>query len=484
MVDITKEVETTPPTRAKANPSVVGGQLYYEKNGNNHTTTLLTWPISKYEAAVVDLQMAKFIAIILHGQGYHMTQEFLDAIVESALIYFNKLADSLKTFTELQRRTIPSVNDLKYSFEVCGMDFNRLYLQYVRNQKIYRLYSRKLSRINQETEDIVTKWNHSSYDPSSEVFFDSQDYEITELVPKEVSKPQYVPKYLPEFPPDYTYQNTARYIEPLKDMEKLRLRLVEESRLTEKSLYNIIDDEKSEWRKAIDLNDNYGNEEPLSDSPSPRFEAYKPPELPEYAEDEDEQPTVKPKVIDKKFDFIEYAQKRKLIKNRREQEIETRKKKRQQNIFMKAEKYFSPYAQLEITNDVRKEFDDILRNELSKVINAVRIGEEKQKVDIEIAIKEKARRLEEQRKERETINFGFEFNENSHFGSDSDSDDIDEKQVVFATDGIQEDVAIISNGNGTAMNGAQLHNAENVSLHSSDISDMEMELKEVIETQN
>ena len=66
------------------------------------------------------------------------------------------------------------------------------------------------------------------------------------------NKPRYIPSYLPDLPPDYTYQSTPEYNKPLTDLKELRIRLVQESRMTEDSLYKLIENDEIEWRKKFE----------------------------------------------------------------------------------------------------------------------------------------------------------------------------------------------------------------------------------------
>lgn len=399
-----------------------------------------TIPVTEtFQRTPIDLQFLKIIAIVLKAQGYHVTNEFLTELNEMALLYFSELIDDLKTFAELQRRTVPTVSDVENAFKCKNVDYNYMYLQHVRNKKIYSKYHKEIDSVNNQTSDTIRNLQHITFDPSSEVFFNDEEYEIAELVPRETKKPSYIPNYFPDLPPDYTYQNTARYIEPLKDMEKLRLRLVEESRLTEQSLYTIIGDNEDEWKKNLEESSEDEsllslNELPMIASPIQRFDAFKPPELPEYAEDEDEiKIEEKPVVIDKTFDFVAYAAKRKRIRDRKEQEIIDRRNKRANNIFMKAEKYFSPYGSQAITGEIRQFFKDNLNHELSNVIRSIKNDTIKQKETIQRLLTEKEVQEKEREKERETIEFGFNFGDEKVIDSDSDGE-VNAEDIVFATD--------------------------------------------------
>ncbi|CAH6720914.1 hypothetical protein CLIB1444_04S10770 [[Candida] jaroonii] len=413
-----------------------------------------TIPVSEtFKRTPIDLQFLKIIAIVLRAQGYHVTNDFLTELNEMALKYFSDLIDDLKTFTELQRRTVPTVSDVQNAFKYKQIDYNGMYLQHVRNKKIYSKYQKEINSVNHQTSTTINNLQNITFDAESEVFFNEEEYEIAELVPRDTKKPSYIPNYFPDLPPDYTYQNTARYIEPLKDMEKLRLRLVEESRLTEQSLYTIIGDNEDEWKKNIEIEISEDEsllsltELPMIASPIQRFDAFKPPELPEYAEDEDEETKVeeKPVVIDKSFDFVAYANKRKIIRDRKEQEIIDRRNKRGKNVFMKAEKYFSPYATQAITGEIRQFFKDNLNHELGTVIRAIKADTVKQKETIERLISEKEVQEKEREKERETIEFGFNFGDEKVIDSDSDGE-VNDEDIVFATDQRETDVANEING--------------------------------------
>ncbi|EGV64830.1 hypothetical protein PSN45_005176 [Yamadazyma tenuis] len=446
-----KESTSSPaPTHSSASASgstVPAGDTLGQRRRmlNDETLQLLNNPVSHYARTPMDFQVAKLIGIILETQGFSVSAEFLDELTDLALIYLHQTVDGIKKFTEIQRRTKPSLNDIRYSFNLRDIDYSDLYRSGLVGKKVYNLSKVHIDAVNQESLQKLVSLQQVSFEPESEPFFMNQTYEITSLVPRHVAKPNYIPSYFPDFPPDYTFQNTANYRDTLTDMEKLRVKLVQESRLTEKSLYNLIEEDvkyDTPMSEDTELDSIMSSE---METPGPRFEEHKPPELPEYADDADDNPDgiiqaeakKQPVASEKPFDVLAYAQKRLEIKARRSQEIEQTRKKRAANIYLQAETYYSPYGTESITLEKQKEFDGLIEKDLHLAMVSVKAGMENQKLHIQEILAERAK-LEKQReaaKAADTIEFGFNFNNNSiDSDSDSDADGEDMQEILFGTD--------------------------------------------------
>lgn len=417
-------------------------------------------PLSKYSHSPVDLHLTKLIGISLNARGYKPTQEFVDVLSDLALGYLHESIENIKKFTEIQRRTKPSLNDVRYSFSLRNIDNNKLYLEALRSTKTYQLEKSKIDNISLQVQQNIDTLNQLTFEESSEPFFTNQNYEITNLVPRLVKKPNYIPSYFPDLPPDYTFQNTASYMNTLSDMEQLRVKLVEESRMTEKSLYGLMEDDHQDFQNesedtdlesVMSLIDHQRSE---IETPSPRFEEQKPPELPEYAEDEEEmmmrlqQEKSRHESADKPFDVVAYAKKRFNARKSRDLDLESRRSKRQKNVFMQAETYYSPYAANEITTEKTKFFNAIVDKELENAIKAIKTEKKKQQAQIEQMIAAKAEADKAREAKGETIEFGFNFD--NHSDSDSDNEDL---EVVFGEsgpnfDGPEPEPTFESNGTG------------------------------------
>lgn len=328
-------------------------------------------------------QMAPYVAMILANSGYSVTNDFVTFLADLAVDYLHGLLESVKKLSEIQRRTKPSLNDVRYACKLGGISYSELYDHAISKQNKRKFLPTKTAgaTAGQEQEDEST----------------GTSYEISKILPNHF-KPRYIPSYLPDFPPQFTYQSTADYMPTITDLERLRIKLVEESRLTEKSLYGLIGDEKldeSDVESVMSLD---------MSTPPPRFEESRPPELPEYAVDDFDEETVRvaaPKPEVKQFDVLKYVKNRVKNKNQLVESVEHIRLKRHQSIYMEAEKYLSPYAE-----EQGAKFSFNLDEELEKVINSVKTSQKRIRVEVERLQNEKKQRREEM-ENKETIEFNF-----------------------------------------------------------------------------
>lgn len=423
----------------------------YERLLSPETLSLVNDPIpSILSISSIDFEFSKIISLILNSKGYLYTQDFLKEVTDLSIIHFHDIIGNLKKFSEIQRRRKPSLSDAKLALKSKKLKPNDIFVEYERSKTFE---DRKgLSKINDQIKHLLDSYNAEAVafdeeDPSLP-FFTNEHYEITELVPKESGKPVYVPSYLPDLPPDYTYQNTSKYMDQIKDTKQIRLKLVEESRLTDSSLYDLIANDDRTWRKEFELRlakDNIdllesdeesimsdaGIEKDQTDTETPLLVDDKKTLNDDTAfkfEDQKklENEKILPKVDNKSFDFVEYARKRKLIQQNQEEKILHKRKLREENIFFKAEKLYSPYATSIPTADDDLYFRDVITNEFKAVISAVRKAEKKKERKIQKILQEKERKEREMENKQESVQFGFSFGDSKNILEDNDSDSDDD----------------------------------------------------------
>ncbi|KAK6458538.1 uncharacterized protein RJT20DRAFT_131706 [Scheffersomyces xylosifermentans] len=418
----------------------------------------------------MDYQLTKVLAIAMEARGYHCSQEFLHQLTDLTVKYLHDIISTLRECTQLQRRRKPTLSDVKLFLRLRHID-PQTYIREIEDSKgiISADIKSQIETVEKETIEIQKnlesqELNLDENDPSLP-FFTNEHYQIAELVPRGVEKPSYIPSYFPDLPPDYTYQNTPQYMKTLTDLKELRLKLVEESRLTEKSLYNLIEDDEKQWRLSfekelstmpeVDESDNENSV--MSEGPNDRFNASdvetplpeeiildkKPePEPTDKSEQSEENAVtesstdvpalgteepkeaskVERKVVETKaFDIVAYAEKRRQIFLKKEEEIIKKKQLRESNIYMKAETYYSPYADGKRTSAIDSYFKNIIDEEFKSVIKGVRIAETRKRRKIEEILAEKARK-EREEQEKNTIEFGFPGITQASDDDDSDED--------------------------------------------------------------
>ncbi|CAI5759079.1 unnamed protein product [Candida verbasci] len=333
----------------------------------------------------MDLQFKQIVGNILLSKSYTCSQSFLDQLTELSIEYFDGLISNLADYTKLQRRRLPSKSDLNTLLKLRKISLNGIVDE--------KINSKDIKHIN-----LIEESETSSY---------NEQYSITKLVPRINERPNYIPSYLPDLPPDYTYQSTPEYTETLTDLKKLRIKLVEESRLTEKSLYKLIENDEIEWKEKLEKELSVLEPEPI--------EEVKPVENKETEEEF-------------KFDFTKYANQRREALEKRANMVENKRKQRKQNIFMEAEVYYSPYLTKQPTEEINKYFQEILHNEFKHVIKSIRhqteLKEERLKKEREL----KEAELEEKRRLNE-----IQFNFQQHYsGSDSESEEDKFDEILFS----------------------------------------------------
>ncbi|KAI5967773.1 hypothetical protein KGF57_000290 [Candida theae] len=374
----------------------------------------MTSSIKPWEQSPADAQLVKVIAVILKSRGYHFTEDFMSQMFDLATGYINHLLSDLLEYTQLQRRRKPSLSDIRLILEENDLSPNALVQQIQ--------ISRGLSDLHRQQIQKVT----SIEVPSDDEFSLNEQYAISEVVPNIRTKPKYIPSYMPDLPPDYTYQSTPTFSQPLTDLKQLRRKLVEESRLTEKSLYKLIESDasdlklKAEFEKELtELAEKENTTDvPVEEVPKVKEEIA---EGPSNAVEESTGTSIEEPV--NKFDFIKYAQKRKELRFRKQARLEEQQKKRDTDIFMKAERYYSPYATEKPTAQTEKYFNNILNDEFKKVIVSIRSEEEKKRKELE-AQKELKERQEREFREQNEIQFHFQ--QNNPDSSDLDSDEMED----------------------------------------------------------
>lgn len=392
----------------------------------------------------MEMQLRKSVALTLDAQNMPMTPGFLDQITELVSEYFHNIIVALQKFTELQRRRRPSLTDVQLCFSTLGINHNAvLRLHELITAKMtpqQHTYARKIAEqsntIRTESQDFTIEPKDPSYP-----FVANEKYEITAVVPQHHARPEYVPGHMPMLPPDYTYHRTPEYMPTISDLKTVRTKLVEESRMTEKWLYVLMKDnekykvdnneidvemdriskEENEDTRKGEWN---GSDDSDSDGTNHNGEV-KSPETKEGQENgEKETPIPHSTSNPKLFDIMAYARKRITSLERRTQNLEQKRKRRHDNIFIQAETVYSPYATKKPTKEVAKKFDDALEAAFLSVLILVKEDEKEKRRKLAAIEEDKKRRQEERELQADTLEFGA-------LGNIAHSDDSDEEDEGF-----------------------------------------------------
>lgn len=527
----------------------------------------------------VDFELRKFTGLIIKSTPKNpgFTQEFVDELSDLAARYMNHLITLLHKYTEAQRHRLAGVTDLQMCLDSNGVTPSELYGEYERTQNLSPELSKHAVGLRTRLSQVLAQFHAENYnlekDDPSLVFHANEQYEIAALVPRQLEPKTYIPSYFPDLPPDFTYQNTGSYMKTITDLKQIKLKMVEESRLNEKSLYKLIEDDDNTWMATLeddldalhssDLESDHDdimsvNGDQVSDVESPQHVAdakadneneeeskekdekdegerkveekvedgnmdvdEKPKRLEENVEkevanggetivdagksdaaelptdvaptaDATIEPTVEPIVQttiestaeptgeptvditaekryvtqpdleivesapeaietveerppprpDAKFDFVAYAKKRRLAKEREEKAIEEKRRKRLRNIFMRAEKSFSCFAAAAPKVEEVEYFQRHQEKGFRKVILATRLAEKEKKARLAQLQKERSEREHEQEQQNGAIEFGFTFNPGANLLDSEDEDgDNEARDIVF--DDVEEQPATI-----------------------------------------
>lgn len=371
--------------------------------------------------------LSKIICIMLEERGVSCSSEYLVFITELCSMYLNDVTTSLHKLTENQRRHNPTLLDTYLCINDRGIDPPDLHIELQRGKDLSAKGTEAILRI----EEQILKYS-SSITPILQNFSEESDA-IEDLVPRSRPRPSYIPHHLPAFPPDYTYQQTPKFNDVLDDPKILRTRLVGESRMTEKLLYKLIDDEELQWKAELEEQLKIESmARPLKAGPDGTItQSPKAVEI-SIENSTDSADSVKPESIDRSqpkdasqaFDIEAFALSRRKILQRREEKLRERRQLRQADVYMQAERYFSPYAQNAATKQTKETFAHIAEEEFKRVLLSVRAAEIEKKRRMEEKMSERAKADRESLEQRNKINFGFNFDRNHHT-LDGESSDLD-----------------------------------------------------------
>lgn len=396
----------------------------------------------------MDFQLRKFAGLIVttHKAKPQFSEEFIDELGNLASEYLHKLIGLLHKYTEVQRHKRPGVHDLDICFHNNCISPGSLYLEYERSRVLpeaTKLHKNTLDRqANQLLDDFYAEEFHLDKNDPSAVFHANDQHEVASLIPRQLLRPSYIPDYFPTLPPDYTYQNTGNYMKTITELKQIKLKLVEELRLNEGSLYKLIDREMPEEAVLSELDSDdedimsVSGEGHATDVESPQEANAEASETKEKPKEDESQPAPeepKPSSNTKRFDFVDYAMRRKAAKERAAKKLAAHRKKREDDILLKREKKYSPYATALPTAEDNAFYELFLQKSLKRVVQATKEAHEKKRAKIAELLEERARQEKEQEKNAGSFEFGFAFNPNANVLDESEEED-DVGELDFGDD--------------------------------------------------
>lgn len=250
----------------------------------------------------MELLTQRAIAIQLKSLNIDFTDSALEDLFDLVTTYMHGLLEGLQKITQTQRRSKASPKDLKLLLREHNISTGELedeFIRYKKDSSEILNAKKELETAAKETFENTTD-DIDPQDPSF-VFF-AVDQDLTKLIPPQHKRIKSIPRWLPEFPPDHTYRRTPKYLDRLTDQKVVRQKVVEESKLGEQALENLI-----KYGKKIsageDDNDVDNDEELLDTEESPKADQLI----------KEKTPTVEGEKVDiwsaneKKFDIQKYA---------------------------------------------------------------------------------------------------------------------------------------------------------------------------------
>lgn len=207
-------------------------------------------------ANVIDFELRKLVGLVVYSTDKSFTGEFLQETTTLAAQFMETFASTLRKLTDLQRHQFAGVADVELCLDKLGIPANDLYKEYVRCKTLSPPVRQQAVRLKSEVERMLHDYHAEKYvlekeDPSY-VFYTNEQYEIAALIPQQSRSRDYIPEYFPELPPDFTYRLTSSFMDTMTELKKIKMKLFEESRLNEASLYKLIDDDEKRWIEELD----------------------------------------------------------------------------------------------------------------------------------------------------------------------------------------------------------------------------------------
>lgn len=400
----------------------------------------------------MDFHLRKFAGLIVrtHKAKPQFSEEFIDELGILASEHLHRLIGQLHKYTEVQRHRRPGIHDMDLCFQNNNLSPGDLYLEYERSQALSEATKMHKAVLDGQASQLLSdfyaeEFNLDKDDPSA-VFHANDQHEVASLIPRELQRPSYIPDYFPTLPPDYTYQNTGNYMKTITELKQIKLKLVEELRLNERSLYKLIDRDVPEETPLSDVDSedeeimSVSGEGQTTDAESPQdanaareeikekpekdeSESLPPADQPLHGEVKEAPEKPQTPANAKRFDFVDYAIRRKAAKERAAKKLAAHRKKREDDILMQREKKFSPYATAFPTAKDYTFYEQFLQKSLKRVVKATREAHEKKRAKIAELLEEKARQEKEQEKNSGSFEFGFAFNPNANVLDESEEDD-------------------------------------------------------------
>ncbi|CAH00237.1 Taf8p [Kluyveromyces lactis] len=396
-----------------------------------------------------------------------ISQLAFDDLCYVSLLQLDDLLQSLKKITQVQRRTKISKLDLNLYFKGIGMDLKDLNGQVEISNFVHGKFKDEANALNETVlkvkQQFMKELEEKELLSSKHSEFFVQDVDILNLLPSSNKSNKYVPSWLPELPPDHTYKFTSLYKRPITDERLMKKKLLEEGRLSEKALLNMLSQVVNQ-DPLVALNkdsDQSANNAALSEHIKESqletdliFDPHK-----TIPTDKEWGTTTVLHGIEsfnlspvKNFNVLEYCKKRDAIVKRRAERAENQVSNKRRNPFIRGAMICSPYGQgsTKSRKSVENQLKTMLRRSYLGLIDSIpRVKEVRERARKEAEERERLlqeqRRIEKEKKmaEQEILDLNNLQTDPLLHGWDKDSEDDDENDdEKFLTQGPPEVQAI------------------------------------------
>lgn len=169
------------------------------------------------------------VAALLDSRKINVTHSAFDHLILIAEEYLCGLIEELKKAAKFQRRLTPSISDVLILLRLSGLEVGNLDEEYEKEQKMPTILPQEWNDIELDMLPVV---DHDS----TELFMAQRGSDVASLIPSRKERGAHIPSWMPPFPPDHTFMTTPSLPERVTDPRALREMIVQEGQLAEQAL--------------------------------------------------------------------------------------------------------------------------------------------------------------------------------------------------------------------------------------------------------
>lgn len=172
---------------------------------------------------------SRAVAALLDSRKVSVTHSAFDHLIIIAEEYLCGLIEELKKSARIQRRTTPSISDALVLLRLSGLHLSLLDEECEKEREMPTILPEAWTEIELS---MLPPVDHDSTD----LFLTARGSDVASLVPSQKQRGGHIPKWMPPFPPDHTFMTTPSLPERVTDPRALREMIVQEGQLAEHAL--------------------------------------------------------------------------------------------------------------------------------------------------------------------------------------------------------------------------------------------------------